>query len=592
MLRRLLSTTAMAGALLLSAAGCNLGFSEDAAPDQQHNICSSSDQCRGGVCLGGICRAQSTDLGALLLHVTPPSGTPVIAGVGFTSVVEELAFGSGPTGYEINLGALSMLSGAVVAEDISQENCVDDASVSAAKDVKDGSIAARMTFIPRARLLGLSVPSYSIDVTDTQSDSYQLDLHIPPGRYDVYVQPQATLDGCVLPPYLALDREIEPGRVALDVNLPEPKALRVRVLGSGLDLRGWTIEIVERDSGRRLSNRAPIEQVNDGLEEYTALVAYSQVEGRENAPASELVLLAPPDYVTGPSVYVERSVVELFQDGGGLIDQLRTLPRPVTFSARVGIGKSIDPVPAKVLLLATRLASTGPGTVAAFSRSVETDEKSGLFSAQILPGTYRVVVQPLDDQLRPVETEINVSEAEVQAGKTILIESRNDVTGRLVDFNGQPISGVPVVMRAMEQGASPSVLELAQGQQVFVSMATSASTDKNGAFGLKADQGRFQLSVHPPHDSGYPWFVRLEQEVSADPLGLGKLQLSLPVAVSGVLTSSDLGEIPNARIVVYAMLKDGQVVARAADATQVVPVAESRSNENGQFRLLLPSKLN
>lgn len=592
MLRRFLSMAALAGTLLFSAVGCNLGFSEDAAPDQQHNACSDSDECRGGVCLGGICRAQSTDLGALLLHVTPPSGTPMIAGVGFTSVVEELAFEPGRPGYKISLGKVSKLAGTVAGEEISTKNCVRDASMPTAKEVKDGSIAARLTLIPRARLWGLTVPSYTIDVTDTASDSYRLELYVPPGRYDVYVQPQATSDGCVHPPYLALDRELKPGTVDLDVNLPEPTALPVRVVGSGLDLRDWTIEIVERDSGRRLSNRAPIEQVGESLDEYTALVAYSQVEGSEDRPASELVLLAPPKDVIAPSVYVERSVVELFQDGDGLIDQLTTLPRPVTFSARVGKGNSLDPVSANVLLLATRLASTGPGTVAAFSRSVKTDDKTGLFNAQILPGTYRVVVQPLDDELRPIETEITVSDAEVQAGRTILIEPRNEVTGRLVDFNGQPIAGVPVALRAMDQGMVPSVLELAQGQQLFLPTATSDSTDKTGSFDLKADQGSFQLSLHPPEDSGYPWYVKLAQEVSADSLSLGKLSLSLPVAVSGVLTSDDVGEVSNARIVVYAMLKDGQVVAREADATQIVPVAESRSDEKGQFRLLLPSKVN
>jgi len=460
-----------------------------------------------------------------------------------------------------------------------------------AKHVKDDSIAARLTLIPRARLWGLAVPSYTMDVTDVQDDSYNLELYVPPGRYDVYVQPQVTIGGCVQPPYLALDRELKAGKVELAVNLPEPHALRVRVLAAGFDLSGWTIEILERDSGRRLSNRAPIERVGDGLDEYTAKVVYSEVEGREDAPASELVLLAPPHDIIGPSVYVERSVVQLFQDGDALIDQLTTLPRPVTFSARVGTTDTIFPVKANVQLLATRLASTGPGTVAAFSRSVVTDT-AGLFSVQLLPGTYRVVVQPFDERLLPVETEINVSDAEVQAGKTILIDGRHRVTGRLVDFGEQAMSGVPVDMRAMDGGASPSVLELAQGRQLFLPTATSDSTSKNGSFDLQAEGGRFQVSARPSEESGYPWWVGLDKVVEDGPFNFGTMRISLPVVISGVLSSQDLGGvIPNARIVVYAMLKDGQVVAHEEDASQVIPVAESRSDGNGQFRLLLPSRL-
>src|SRR6188768_1038344 len=84
MLRRFLTLAACAGSLLLSAVGCNLGSVEDAAPDQQRNACNVHNQCRGGLCRDDICQVQATDLGALLLHVTPPTGTPRIAGVGFT----------------------------------------------------------------------------------------------------------------------------------------------------------------------------------------------------------------------------------------------------------------------------------------------------------------------------------------------------------------------------------------------------------------------------------------------------------------------------------------------------------------------------
>lgn len=586
MVRRSFSMAAWGAIALLTSFGCNLDFTEDTEVEQQRNECSASSECGGGSCVGGICRTQTTDLGALLLHVTPATGTPKIAGVSFLNVVEELAFGTGPSGYEVSLGYVSQLKGTVRGEPISEENCVVDGSSQASAMSKDGNI----TLTPRARLLGLSVPSYTVDIIEAGQESYQLSLAVPPGRYDVYVRPRVS-DGCLRPPYLALDREILPGEVNLEVNLPEPEALRVRVRGPNLDLRGWTIELLERNSGRRLSNRATLEVDGKAEGEYAAHVAFSKVEGGDGTPASELVLLAPPPGVVGPEVYVERSVVELFQDGEGLIDQLTMLPRPVTFGARIGSGKAIKPVKANVLFLATRLSSTGPGTVAAFSRSVDTDE-AGLFNVQLLPGTYRVIVQPFKAELRPIETEINVSEAEVQAGKTILIEQRSAVTGQLLDFVGAAISGVPVVMRPAEIGPVSSVLEMAQGRQIFLPSATSAATSNDGAFEIRADVGRFEVSARPPEASGYPWRVSLGDLVEEEGLNLGRLRVSLPVVASGTLTSRDLGDVvPGALIVVYAMLKDGELVASHEDATRVVPVAESRADENGRFRLLLPSKL-
>ena len=580
-------------ALLVLGTGCNLGFSDDPAATTEQNECSESAECGGGTCSSGMCRTQTTELGALLIYVTPASGTPVIAGVGFANIVEDLDFDRGPSGYEISLGHVSRITGAVRGGIISEENCVIDESLPLAIPNEDGSIAARLTLTPRERLLGLTNPSYTIEVSDQSQGAYTIYLNAPPGRYDVYVEPRTTAAGCVRPPYLAVDREIEPGDVSLAVNLPEPTALHVRVQypGGATDLRGWTVELVERSSGRRLSNRAVLgEAVEiDGGFEYAAELSFSEVEGAGSSAASELVRLSPPKDVVGPEVYVERSVVELFQDGGGLIDQLTELPLPVTFSARVATEDAKVAVPANVLFLATSLESTGPGTVAAFSSSVETEE-TGLFEVKLLPGRYRAIVRPRDETLAPVETEITVNDAEVQAGRTIEVVRRQEVTGQVVDFRGSALSGVSVVMAAAEHRAVWSVLEMAQGRQTFPPDATSAVTRGDGHFSLLSDEGRFHMTGRLPSSSGYPWQVRLGERVGEEPLNLGRLRVSLPVVVSGMLTSQDIGDVvPEALITAYAMLKDGKPVADAQEADQVTPVAESRVDAEGRFRLLLPS---
>ena len=598
MSRDAFSRGSLVATLLFLFPACNLGFTDDPITTAERNECEDNSDCRDGTCKGGMCRSQSTELGALLLQVTPSTGTPIIAGVGFTSVIEDLNFESASSGnkYEISLGHVSRISGAIRGLEIDEENCVLDDTVREGLKTTDRSLAARLTLTPRTRLLGLASASHTVEVSDEVANSYGLSLPVPPGRYDIYVEPQTTAEGCVRPPYLALDREVLSGDVDLEVNLPQPSALTVRVKypGESSDLRGWTLEIIERTSGRRLSNLAVLSESveTDGGKEYSAEVAFSAVDGADSNPASELVRLSPPADIVGPEIYVERSVVELFQGGNGLIDQLTELPLPVRFAGRVATTDATVPVAANVSFFATRLQSTGPGTVAAFSRVVATDEGQGLFEVQLLPGDYRVIAEPLDERLAPVETQITVSDAELQAGKTIEILSRYAVDGDVVDFRGAAIGGVSVVMSAADLRPLSSVLDIAQGRQVFPPLATSVASAEDGSFRLLSDQGIFHLSARPQSSTGFPWHIRLNTAVEAGAISVGRLGLPLPVVISGVLTSRDLGGVvPEALIVVHAMLKDGIPVADQADANQVVPVAEARVDERGEFRLLLPSTL-
>jgi hypothetical protein len=151
--------------------------------------------------------------------------------------------------------------------------------------------------------------------------------------------------------------------------------------------------------------------------------------GEGLSAGAELVRLSPPQAVVAPTIYVERSVVDLFQDGKGLIDQLTELPEPVRFSGRIATLGAPSPVPSTVTLVATSLASTSVGTVAAFSRTMETLE-DGTFELDLLPGTYRLSAEPLDGELARTEAELTVSDlAETQIGKTIEVAPRLFLSG-------------------------------------------------------------------------------------------------------------------------------------------------------------------
>src|SRR5690606_9202280 len=124
---------------------------------------------------------------------------------------------------------------------------------------------------------------------------------------------------------------------------------------------------------------------------------------------TQLVRLSPPAQLTAPQMVIDRSVVELFHEGEGVIDQLRSLPRPVHVVGYVGVANATLTVPATVSLVATELRMISPGTVAAFERVVETDE-TGQFAVDLLPGTYRVIaVPPVGSGLSPTEATWQIS---------------------------------------------------------------------------------------------------------------------------------------------------------------------------------------
>src|SRR5690606_27763032 len=236
----------------------------------------------------------------------------------------------------------------------------------------------------------------TVDSTSTvggQADetSYRAILNVPPGRYDIYAEPDTPFGGCVRPPFLALNQELSGGSVNLRIELPLPELMHVTIRYPHLanDLRDWTLDLVQKDSGRLISSQAVLaepEETEEGLE-YHVDLAFSRVEGEAPAAANELVRLSPPSTVVAPVLYLERSIVDLFQQGLGLIDQLTELASPVKFGGRVALSGSSKPIPATVTYVATELASTNPGTVAAFSRSASTDSE-GYYELELLPGAY------------------------------------------------------------------------------------------------------------------------------------------------------------------------------------------------------------
>lgn len=582
-----------------SVAGCSVAGSSDAEGSQLVNACDSDSDCSGGVCSGGMCRVESpgqSGLGAVLLEVTPPAGASAVAGVRFTSLVlpDEL-----DTSLDVELPYISHVRGSVTAKTVPEDECLPADPGLLAPPAADGSLPARISVIPRQRLLGMSTAPLTREIAADASGNYDLSFNVPPGLYDIYAEPLGATDGCFRPPYLVLSRPIEPGDIDFSLELPVPEKLDITVRFPGLidALNGWKLDVVDRDTGRLLSNRAvlsspEIESSSGGLS-YRAVLAFSPVvsDAADAMPATELVRLSPPEGVAAPTLYVERSVVELFQDGAGVIDQLTALPSPVTYTGRITEVGTTTGAKANVTLIATQLQHVSSGTIAAFVRTVESDE-AGVFQVDLLPGTYAVRIEPASDTLAQSTASITVSASgSMQAGKALEVKQRAHFGGRMISFSGDLLGYTTVQASPSPVLTTANVLSLARGEYPVYPRTESESSESDGRFDLLLDAGEFRLVARPEVTSGLPWYVQLGVTVEGGDVWMDDLAVSVPVVAEGAIRSADVGAVPGSLVRAYALLAGSEPTADPDEATAVVGIGEARVDSKSAFRLLLPSTI-
>jgi hypothetical protein len=592
--------------LCFSLSACSVAALEDTVAEHTQNRCSADVDCGSGVCDAGECRAREGAFSTVLFEVTAPADANAIAGVRFLKRVERLQPSGGQQ--DLAVGRVARVTGSLELTKAPDQTCTFDTQAS-----------ARVTFIPTERFLGLATASYATTThsatASNGSAQRQFNLNLPPGEYDVYVQEagqaaaaapsSASLQRCPFVPKLIRHLQIEPGLVTLPLALEAPARLDVTVVwpsepDSG-GLEGWSIDIVEPVFGKVISTNAVLGQPRDNA--YTATVFYSWVEDGMQ-PGTELVRLSPPADEHAPTILLERSSLELFERGAGMINQLDALPSPVTFEGQVERQGRSDPVPAALSLIATELNQLQPGTLASFRQTVTTDSR-GRFQVQLLPGKYRVHAVPAASSgAASTETTLEVAgRPEYQAGKVIELKDTLRMSGGVLGPAGQAISGASVHAAATPFSIRARLLEAALGDEPFVPRAAGCSgpadacvpvTDEMGYFSIDVDPGVFDVSVRPPSDSGFPWLIRSNVDVQTEQQDLGALDMPLPVAYRGTVFTEDTGPISGALIRAYIYVDENGYTAEMPSADtvgsrSVLQIAETRANESGIFELRLPS---
>lgn len=611
------------GLLLLFGAwlsACTVTATSPGLDEGPSNSCSSDSDCPrdGGSCLEGVCQTLNGRLESLLIEVTPPSDS-LLPHIPFLVYQEDLP----ATGNELALGLTraqrvqGWMRPPVVSGCKRTYYGQQDSELSPSTDGE--SMPVTVTLRPREAALGLPTQIHVADATlptvNMQNGSihYTFNLHVPAGSYDVYVEPVSqeiapAVDGaeidesCRIPPQLFRATELMAAQGAVDLVLePHPISevdISVEFPGApGLD--GWKVDIIDSLSGLPISTSRTLANAEaaGSLYRYRALLAYSGVGGPEAADAeaggaNDLVRLRPPAGVVAPTIILDRAGLGLFGGPGLTIKAITQVPSPVTLQGQMSGREDGAPSSGHVVLVSTDVSGIDAGIFGSYRTSAEVG-KDGLFELALPPGRYRVFGVPSREDpartLSAYETVWDVpADANFQAGKLLELPSLAQVHGQTA------LPGAEVRVSASPRNVLPFEELLGRDAFEFIPTAFPGLVDEAGRFVLRADPGRFNIAVQPPVASNYAWSVRPSFEVVAGvEKELGRMPSRVPWVVSGVATVRESAAVVSGALVrAYAYLDENLSYTRdPAEARSVIQVAETRTDEQGKFRLLVPEDI-
>lgn len=597
----------MATLLLLALLpGCTITATSESPAQRATNTCSSSDECDNGNCVNNVCQTAAGQLESLLIEVTPPSDSN-LAHIPLIKHVEQVPTSGG--GQDLLLTHAAHVTGSLFippGSECETSFYLPDGKL-APPSSNSRSIPATVTLTPRDALLGLPSQVYQVR-TDTLTvfpeagAQYVFDLQVPAGDYDVYVVPPVRQEGCQVPPQLYRRQSIPRDT---DLQFPvaptkTPLSLTIAFPPSSTTLEGWVVDIIEHVSGNRISTEQVL-GAPDADGNYFVPLAYStvveqQVAEDETDVVTDLIRLRPPPGLVAPTVYADRSGLGLFSSPDeAVLGAFTKFPEAVTVEGQLTSLEDKLPVGGQVTFVSTQIFGVDEGVFASYQATVDAPEE-GVFRVELPPGKYRVyAVPPLAGPGEPGLSAHEVSwevpaDVSFQAGRLIELPPLADLTGTT------SLQGARVQVVASPQSVLP--FEEAFGAAAFVPRATADMVDAQGEFRVEADPGRFDILVRPPQASGFGWFARAGYQVQpgGGAQDLGRLVLPAPAMMTGVVRVALAGElnpiIPSALIRAYAYLDKNMAYTRdRTQAHSVIQVAETRSDELGNFRLLVPASI-
>lgn len=566
-------------AILLGASGCSIPYAEDGL--QARNLCSADSDCAEGSSCATVgdestCVAGAVDLEGLIFEVRP------VLGKGETSSSSVL----------LTPGPLKAAGGGqVVNLDLEVPPYVDVAPGQVFLPCAgDTPVPARVTFLPAPGLLGLlQGQKYESAATLDQAGNEAFEASVPPGAYDLYLQPQPDLvatPGCAVAPPIFLRKQALSRDVGLSVHAAEPLLLTGTLkLSQKEDFTKWFLEVVEPFGGQTISAGA-IQPQQEGI----ALVVPFELwfDWTARTDFTPIVRLRPPEGSGKPVIHwsldaaalegIKGNQVPVQLDVSGIDTQPRQVGGQVLHDG--------DSVPATVTL---RSLMIGGSKLNHYETVVETDD-AGHFESAVPPGTYSVIARPHAPGLAVGQATWDVVKAaDCYCGKSVEAPSATTVAGQAVTPSGEPA----MVEVRLTPSATGGLTYLAKLVAPDVQPRPASTVTDDGDFQVPVDAGLSNLTIAPAPGWGYPWLVRTQLLVSkvgaqaAPVMSVGKLALQSPVVVRGRVTGAGGFAMSGATLRAWIPVAGADPTA----APSAVPIGEAVADVNGEYFLLLPPSI-
>ncbi len=547
--------------LSLFAVSCDFGTASLAGVD---NRCGESADCLEGVCEEGICVQSTVAPFSAIIEVTRATDDDAGSAPQSWAFTEQTIAGS--TTRDLQLPRTVLVSGAVRWQ--------------------DSQVPARLTFVRRgeSEVLVAPLPVQTLTLAgearggdESPSMDYVVRL-VDGATYELVVEPSSDMLQLIpaftlLPP---LRFPIVPilgdnlghalQDVVYDPNLSSPctedQSIGCKLVGRILfstateenrPQAGLVVRAVEVASGRVVSSTSTTN--DDGEFEIRISPSAAAYGLRINSTADGSlfpVITVPPDALGSPAEPVQ---LEFGQ------------PEPVSFGAIV-VGSDGLSVPNASVQLTTD-AAIGSSSVGKFSLTATTDDE-GRFTSTLLPGLYRVLITPTQDDQRPLGVlleEISII-ADTEDREFALPEPLSFV-GTVTSFDGSPVSGVTVQARPRTTA----------GSNLATSRSRDVVTDRDGAFRTDLDKGSFDLTVKPSPESGFAWVLE-STVVFAEPQ-VRDWRLGPPVSIRGTITAGDGAPAAGVTVRLYVPIDAEEGGQRPVVAAQTI------TDESGAYRLLV-----
>jgi hypothetical protein len=591
----------LAQSLLVALSGCSIAYSSLDEQTALFNACSSDAECdAGAVCRDQLCLSTQVDLTGLILEVHPTGASFGASTSYLLTPPDQTTRGTVPEGVKVPYDA-------ILPEEVSlSEGKVKLDYASECLLPTDNSYPAKITLERVPPFSGFYFGPHVIDSKmGAGAEAYEIKGSVPPGRYNVYIEPVGFLD-CdePPPPPIFYANQVLPETSPI-WSLPRPKTLTGDIVPPvDGNLGGWRIDVVDHDNGRVISTNQTLTQ-----EDGAALVKFElSVSWPEDTTISPYVRLRPKDGDSMPSVYwdlfgtllgasPEKSPLHLS------VGNLVTQPRLVELEIQDAFGRG---VPASVKIQSSKLLGD-VATNASYGIDVPATNAEGVFKTQLPPGTYRFRVTPKPSGAADQDDTIAITDAIIEVprpgpnesgdqcfcGHVITLARKAILRGQVFTPKGLPFIAAEIITEPSEF-TGRSFWNIVHALDPLLPDSARAVAGSRGSFQLNIDPGAASdLSVRPTEETGLPWFVspRVTPPISdkVEVVDMGQLKLSFPVVFEGTISDPSLRPVSGANV--YAWLPVRESMPKNGLAGTVVKIAETKTDDQGRYRLILPAAI-